>query len=162
MTWKGLQPFYIWGADIWLGQRSSDFFFPAKSMSEGLMHIGIGSGLQSYCTIKSSSILCSLVSSWQSVFILDLQIWDIFFAGYVEKWIYVRFAGLSSWHSAFMLDLHFGDIFIAVFLRKYLNNMMSKLLFAFKASSGYFTDVSLSWLFILFSITWFGFSNKNN
>ena len=49
------------------------------------MHIGIGSGLQSYCTITSSSILCSLVSSWQSVFILDLQIWDIFFAGYLEN-----------------------------------------------------------------------------
>ena len=42
-----------------------------------------------------------------------------------------------------MLDLQFGDIFIAVF-RKYLNNMMSKLLLAFEASSGYFTDVSLN------------------
>ena len=97
-------------------------------------------------TVPLHHLLCSLVSSWQSVFTLDLQIWDIFFVGYLEKWIYVRFAALSSWHSAFMLDLQFGDIFIAVF-RKYLNNMMSKLLLAFGASSGYFTDVSLNWLF---------------
>ena len=46
------QPFLIWGADIWLGQRSTDFF-PANQCLKGLlMHVGIVSGFQSYRAIK--------------------------------------------------------------------------------------------------------------